>query len=187
MHRQQLLSLLNDYKTVFMEEKAMAERTRRFVAAHTDCFNRALMPAHVTASTWVLNPSHDFTLMLHHRKLHLWLQPGGHADGDADILRVALKETSEESGIDLSQIRLVSEAIFDIDIHTIHESAHDPRHEHFDIRFLVEIDNQLPLPGNDESHDLGWVALDQVSRFNNALSLRRMVQKTRMLNSQRRR
>lgn len=159
----------------------MVQRTRHFVSQHINCFDRSLKPGHVTGSAWVLNPAHDHVLMMHHRKLDLWLQPGGHADGDPDMLRVVLKETAEESGVDERHLRLFSDRIFDVDVHTVHESAHDFRHEHFDIRFLLEIDDTIPIPGNDESHQIGWVPLGQVSRLNNALSLRRMVQKTRSL------
>ena len=109
------------------------------------------------------------------------VQPGGHADGDADILRVALRETHEETGIPAEAIRLVDGSIFDVDIHTIPPMHGDPRHIHFDIRFLVEIDDSLPVPGNDESHDVIWVPLYHVSRYNNNLSTWRMVEKTRQM------
>ncbi|MCF6218733.1 MAG: NUDIX hydrolase [Gammaproteobacteria bacterium] len=181
MHRQQLLQLLTDYKTPFMEEAAMVARSRRFVAQHQNCFDRSLSAGHVTGSAWVVNPSRTHALMLHHRKLDRWFQPGGHADGDHDIIRVALKETSEESGVDMENIRLVSDDIFDVDVHTIHPNAHDERHQHFDIRFLLEIDDSIPIPGNDESHQIGWIPLDRVSHFNHARSLHRMVQKIRRM------
>ncbi len=181
MHRQALLQLLADYKTPHMEEAAMVNRTRHFIVQHSNCFDRQLASGHVTGSAWVINPAYSHVLMLHHRKLGLWLQPGGHADGDTDIIRVVLKETAEESGVDIQQIKLLSENIFDVDVHTVHDSEHDFRHEHFDIRFLLEIDDSLPIPGNNESHEIGWVPLNQVSHFNNAISLRRMVQKTREL------
>lgn len=181
MHREELLQLLAQYKTPHMEEAAMVARTLRFVAQHENCFDRSLAHGHVTGSTWVLNPARSHALMLHHRKLDLWLQPGGHADGDPDITRVVLKETSEESGIELDKIKLVDEAIFDVDLHVVHASEHDPRHEHFDIRFLVEIDDTIPLPGNDESHQIGWIPLHQVPSFNNARSIYRMLQKTHRL------
>ena len=159
----------------------MAEKTRRFVEQHVNCFDRELMPGHVSGSSWVVNPNRTHALLLLHRKLNLWLQPGGHADGDPDMLRVVLKETSEETGVDLENIKLVNEAIFDVDVHTVHANAHDPRHLHYDVRFLVEIDDQISLPGNDESHHVGWVPLDQISRFNNMLSLHRLVRKTLQL------
>lgn len=178
MHREDLLQRLENYRTPFMEEAAMVTRTIQFVREHPNCFDRRLQHGHVTGSAWVLNPARTHTLMMHHRKLGLWLQPGGHADGDPDILQVVLKETSEESGIPLSKIALVDDAVFDVDIHTIYPSEHDDRHEHFDIRFVVQIDDRLEIPGNTESHQIGWIPLDEVSHFNNALSLRRMVQKT---------
>ncbi|MGE5154020.1 MAG: NUDIX hydrolase [Bdellovibrio bacteriovorus] len=181
MHRQELLALLADYRTRFMEESAYLDRARAFVAAHEDCFERHQWDGHITGSAWVVSPDRQRVLMLHHRKHDQWFQPGGHADGDADILRVALRETSEETGLDLSHIRLVDDSIFDVDIHTVPPMHGDPRHEHIDIRFLVEMDDDLPIPGNDESHQVLWVELDQVSRFNNNRSTYRMVEKTRRL------
>ncbi len=159
----------------------MIARTRRFIMANKNCFDRSLTSAHVTGSSWVVNPSRSHALMLHHRKLGLWLQPGGHADGDTDIHHVAIKETSEESGIAVEDIKLLSREIFDIDIHTIYANQYDPRHEHYDIRFLLEIDDSHAIPGNDESHQIGWVALNNIPQLNNFRSLHRMTRKTRQL------
>ena len=183
MHRQELLRLLVNHSTRFMEEAGYTDRARAFVEAHPDCFNREHLPGHVTGSAWVVSPDRQRILMMHHRKHDQWFQPGGHADGDADILRVALRETSEESGLDASHVRLLDSAIFDVDIHTIPASERGPQHEHVDIRFLVEIDDSLPVPGSDESHDVLWVDLPLVSRFNNNRSTYRMVEKTRRLRS----
>jgi 8-oxo-dGTP pyrophosphatase MutT (NUDIX family) len=181
MHRQELLGLLARHQTRFMDEAAFVARARAFVEGHSDCFRRELWPAHVTGSTWVVSPDRRHALMLHHRKHDQWFQPGGHADADADILRVALRETAEETGVDPTDVRLLSHELFDVDIHTIPPIGSDPRHEHIDIRFLVEIDDSLPIPGNDESHEILWVPLTQVSRFNNNRSTYRMVEKTRRM------
>jgi len=181
MHRQQLLNLLTNYQTRFMDEAGFRARAIDFIGQHEDCFYRELWPIHVTGSTWVVNPNRDKVLLLHHKKLDQWFQPGGHADGDTDILKVALKETTEETGLDASHIRLVGENVFDVDIHTIHANAHDPRHEHIDVRFLVEVDDSVVVPGNDESHDVIWVGLNQVSRYNNNRSTYRMLEKTRAI------
>ncbi len=181
MLRQDLLLRLSEHRTRFMEEAAYIQRTRAFVLAHEDCFHCDLWPGHVTASAWVVSPDRQRVLLLHHRKHDQWFQPGGHADGDADVLRVALRETAEETGLDPSHIRLVTPAIFDVDIHTIPASARGPRHDHYDIRFLVEMDDNLTIPGNDESHEVLWVALTEVACFNNNRSTYRMVEKTRRL------
>jgi len=181
MHRQELLNLLNQHRTTFMEEAAYLSRAQRIVEEHTDCFYRELWPAHVTGSTWVVSPDRERVLMLHHVKLDQWFQPGGHADGDNDILRVALRETAEETGIAPEQIQLLGSAVFDVDIHAIPPMGHDPWHEHIDVRFLVEIDDTLPIPGNVESHEVIWVSLSDAPRFNNNRSTWRMVEKTRRL------
>jgi 8-oxo-dGTP pyrophosphatase MutT (NUDIX family) len=181
MHRQTLLNLLSQHQTRFMEEASFIDRARTFIASQPDCFNRELWPAHVTGSTWVVNHDRSKVLVLHHRKHDQWFQPGGHADGDSDILRVALRETTEETGLDQADIRLVDDSIFDIDIHIIPAMGQDPQHEHIDIRFLVEIDDHLPIPGNDESHEVRWASLSEVSRFNNNRSTYRMVEKTRRM------
>jgi 8-oxo-dGTP pyrophosphatase MutT (NUDIX family) len=188
MHRQELLQLLKGYKTRFMDELAFVNRSIAFVEQHTEVFYRELHPAHVTGSAWVVNPERSRVLMMHHKKLDQWFQPGGHADGDADIVRVALKETSEETGIDLSEIKLVDSGIFDVDIHTIPARGADPEHEHIDIRFLIEIDDRIPVPGNIESHEVLWIELQNVSRYNRNRSTYRMLEKTRaMRNSMTRR
>jgi len=181
MHRQQLLNLLTNYHTRFMDEAGFVSHAVHFIRQNTDCFYRELWPMHVTGSAWVVNPSRDHVLLLHHRKLDQWFQPGGHADGDADIVRVALKETSEESGVAEEAVRLVDEAVFDVDMHVIQASHEAPRHKHIDIRFLVEIDDDIHIPGNHESNEIAWVSLDQVSRFNNNRSTYRMLEKTRAI------
>jgi len=181
MHRRELLSLLDPHQPRHLEEAAFVAQTRAFVEAHDDCFHCDLWPGHVTGSAWVVNPSRSHVLLLHHRKHGQWFQPGGHADGDADILRVALRETAEETGLDAAHIRLVDERIFDVDVHTIPTSVRGPRHTHYDIRFLVEMDDDIVIPGNDESHQVLWVALHDVPRYNNNRSTWRMVDKTRRM------
>jgi len=181
MHRLELLNLLREHRTRFMEESGYVKRAIGYIKEHEDCFYRELWPVHVTGSAWVVSPDHNRILMMHHKKHNQWFQPGGHADGDADIVRVALRETSEETGIDLSQIKLLDLNVFDVDIHSIPAMGHEPQHYHIDIRFLVEIDDSEPVPGNDESHQVLWVSLYEVTRYNNNRSTYRMLEKTRKL------
>lgn len=181
MHRQELLKLLTDHHTRFMDESGYVKRAKAYVEENEDCFYRELWPAHVTGSAWVVSPDRNRVLMMHHKKHDQWFQPGGHADGDADIVRVALRETAEETGLDISLVKLLDLKVFDVDIHSIPAMGNDPQHDHIDVRFLVEIDDDIPVPGNDESHDVIWVQLHDVSRYNNNRSTYRMVEKTRQL------
>ena len=183
MHRMQLLSLLDNYRTSFNTEGGYVTRVRKFVEQHENCFDRLQWPGHMTGSAWVINPTRDKVLLMHHRKHNQWFQFGGHADGDSNILRVALREVQEETGLPPEVIKLLSNHIFDVDIHTIHATDSAPAHMHFDIRFLIEVDDSIPVPGNTESHEILWVPLDEVTRFNNNLSTCRMLEKSRRIRS----
>jgi 8-oxo-dGTP pyrophosphatase MutT (NUDIX family) len=178
MHRNELLNLLTRYHSRFMDEQAFVRRAIRFINQHEKIFDRET-PVHVTGSAWVVTPDREQVLLMHHRKHNEWFQPGGHADGDADILRVALRECTEETGLYSEQLKLVDSAIFDVDIHSIPPMGNAPRHEHIDIRFVVEIDDRLEIPGNDESHAVEWFPVYQVLRYNNNRSTYRMLEKTR--------
>jgi 8-oxo-dGTP pyrophosphatase MutT (NUDIX family) len=178
MHRNEILNLLRRYRSRFMEEVAYVRRAIDFIIQHEKIFDRAT-PVHVTGSAWVVSPDREKVLLMHHRKLGEWFQPGGHADGDADILRVALRECAEETGLDPAHIKLIDSSIFDVDIHTTPPMGHIPPHEHIDIRFVVEVNDSLAIPGNDESHAVEWFPLHQVLHYNNNRSTYRMLEKTR--------
>lgn len=180
MQRTTLPDLLTAYRSRFMEEEAFIRRAIEFIRRHEHIFERE-EPVHVTGSAWVVSPDREQVLLMHHRKLHQWFQPGGHADGDTDILRVALRECTEETGLEPAQIRLLDSSVFDVDIHTIPALENIPAHEHIDIRFVVEIDDSLEIPGNNESHAIAWLPLHQVLRYNNNRSTYRMLEKTRSL------
>ena len=176
MHRKKILELLNSHVGQDQNEQKMTQRTIAFVNDYTNCFDRELLIGHITGSAWILDKSGLFVLLTHHRKLNRWFQPGGHCDGDCDVMNVALKEAIEETGV--SEIELVNEGIFDIDIHTIPERKGVPEHLHYDIRFLFRADKDLPLLITEESNDLGWIELSKVEELNSEESMMRMVRKT---------
>lgn len=175
MHRQPLLNKLRVYRPHDQHERDMYETLLRFVETEANCFDRALPIGHVTGSAWVIDRSRTMTLLTHHAKLERWLQLGGHADGDPDILRVAMREAREESGLD--DIRPVSETIFDVDVHSIPARGTEPRHLHYDVRFLLEADATAPLVVSHESKDLVWVPLADIDRYSSERSITRMAAK----------
>jgi len=145
-----------------------------FLSEHGDCFERSFMPGHFTASAWLLNKAGDSALLMHHAKLKLWLQLGGHCDGNCDVLDVALKEAREESGI--QSIEPVSTEIFDLDIHKIPIYKNDPEHLHYDVRFLLQVQSDEPLKANNESDALKWFHFNE-SLPTNESSVTRMFKK----------
>ena len=154
----------------------MTAATIAFVTAQPDCLRRTCIPGHLTGSAWIVSPDRSGVLLTHHRKLDKWLQLGGHADGDPDLLAVALREGREESG--LASLRVVSADVFDLDRHWIPPRRSDPGHDHYDLRFLLEADPREPLTCSSESKDLAWVELDRVTALNSEESMARMVRKT---------
>lgn len=176
--REALLGKLTQYKPSDEHEALMVERLLLFVEEHANCFERSLAEGHVTGSAWIVDYRRTFTLLTHHRKLNKWLQLGGHADGDPDILRVALREAREESGLDA--IQPVTDEIFDIDIHEIPARGDVVAHLHYDVRFLLEADREIPLAISPESKALAWIELGRVAELNPEESVARMVAKTRL-------
>jgi len=182
MHRNPLLEKLSTHTPYDAHEAAMAEALRQFVEANVDCFERSLEIGHITGSAWIVDRDRTHALLTHHRKLNKWLQLGGHADGDPDILRVALREAREESNLDA--IHPVSENIFDVDIHVIPARGAEPEHLHYDVRFLLEADRSAPLTVSEESRSLAWMPLMEIASLNPEESMARMVAKTKPLRPQ---
>jgi 8-oxo-dGTP pyrophosphatase MutT (NUDIX family) len=175
MHRNILLDLLRKHKGFDENEAKMLAETIEFVESNEDCFKRELEIGHVTGSAWIVDKSRNFVLMMHHRKLDKWFQPGGHCDGDNDVLRVAMKEAIEETGV--ADIQVFSNEIFDVDVHLIPERKDVVAHYHYDIRFLFEADKEISLVINEESNDLAWVKIDKVAELNNSESITRMLRR----------
>lgn len=178
MHREAALGLLRRHAARALEahEAEMVTETIRFMQAHPDCFLRSCEPGHVTGSAWIVSPDRTQTLLTHHRKLDKWLQLGGHADGDFNVLAVALRETDEESG--LRRVRAVSTEVFDVDRHWIPARKGERGHYHYDFRFLIEADPAEPIIVSAESKDLAWIELARVTQLNPEESMARMVRKT---------
>lgn len=178
MHRAPVLQLLRAHedRATDSHEAATVRETLHFVETHPHCLSRQCASGHLTGSAWVVSPDRRQTLLTHHLKLEKWVQLGGHADGDGDLLAVALREAQEESG--LTAVRPVSAELFDVDRHWIPDRRNEPGHFHYDLRFIFEADPADALAISSESKTLAWVDLAQVAVLNPEESMARMVRKT---------
>ncbi len=180
MHHSPLLNLLVEYKDLYPEESATAERFISFVSENDQCFSRSLSIGHVTGSAWIIDPDHTQCVLIHHRKLDRWLQPGGHADGCTDVVKVAFKEALEETG--LSSLTLLEPRIFDIDIHLIPARGEEAAHDHYDVRFVFEADPDEAFSKSHEIRNIAWLNFSEVSRQSEGnISILRMIEKTKNL------
>ncbi len=131
--------------------------------AKPDIYTRENQVAHMTASAWLLNKTHDKVLMIYHNIYHSWSWTGGHADGDRDLLAVAKREAEEETGV--TDIKAVTEDIFSIEILTVdgHEKrgAYVPSHLHLNVTYLLEADEEEVLRVKpDENSGVKWFSLE---------------------------
>jgi 8-oxo-dGTP pyrophosphatase MutT (NUDIX family) len=160
MDRTGLQRLLENYHTDNPEEMGFKPRMLDLLARYPDCFERSCIPpGHFTGSCLVLGYKGEKTLMTHHQILDRWLQLGGHADGNPDILDVALREGEEESG--LTGIRALLPGIFNIDIHDIpaNPKKGEAAHQHYDVQFLLYTP-QEEFTVSTESRDLQWLTYE---------------------------
>jgi 8-oxo-dGTP pyrophosphatase MutT (NUDIX family) len=170
-----LHAALRDYAGRWPAEAGCVDDFLALLADRDDPFVRGRLAGHFTASAWLVDRGGARILLTHHRKLGMWLQLGGHADGDRDLARTALREAEEESG--LAGLQLVP-GIFDLDRHRIPEHKGIPAHWHYDVRYIVQAGDDEDFVVSDESHALAWRVIASLAVDAGAdASLRRMAEK----------
>lgn len=158
------------------KERVDLAATVQFLRNDTNPFDRKNFAGHVTGSGFLLSPDLQSVLLTRHAALDKLLQFGGHADGEADIRNVALRETEEESSKE--DIGLLSATIFDVDVHEIPENPKkgEPRHLHYDIRYLLQA-RSLDFTVSHESKALEWVPVKALLTMPVSPEMKRMAMK----------
>ncbi len=172
-----LLMMLERHETQFEEERKFRYDTFNFVKNNRDFWQRTNLAGHITGSAWVLSPDGEHVLLIHHKKLDRWLQPGGHVDAtDKTVADTALREATEECG--LSGLTLLSNLFFDVDVHEIPERGHEPTHFHYDLRFVFRAESMAVDANLLEVKNSRWVPLLDLIGEGTEQSIRRMAMKT---------
>lgn len=168
--RTDLDALLDAHRPADDAENDSLAGIRAFLEASEAPFDRRTLPGHLTGSAFVIDGAGRL-LLVHHRRLGLWLQLGGHAEGETDAATIAAREAREESALtDLRFHPALRRSdgrplLLDVDVHAIPASGDDPPHLHFDLRFLM-VTAAPDDSAHDalESHAVAWVSLAEARR-----------------------
>lgn len=155
---------LEQYHPFNEQEERDKKVMLQLLKTQPDIFTRENEVAHFTASSWLLNREHTKVLMIYHNIYHSWSWTGGHADGEEDLLAVAIKEAQEETGV--KEIQTVDDTIFSIETLTVdgHEKRgrYVPSHLHLNVTYLLEADEAEVLRIKlDENSGVKWFALEE--------------------------
>ena len=184
-----LVDILSRHQASEVREEADRIRMMEFARTHPDPFDRAIQEGHFTGSGLVMTEDGSAVLLLHHLKLHRWLQPGGHGEpGETRGENVASREVAEETGL-TPRLHPGAPWPFDVDIHTIPARKLDPTHEHLDLRYLFVADPEAPLraeppdgPGAATSGpSLRWFDVEEALAMDLDPGLKRMIRKARAI------
>ncbi|HKL47759.1 MAG TPA: NUDIX hydrolase [Candidatus Izemoplasmatales bacterium] len=156
---------IQDYQPYNEQERIDKDLIINFIQRNPDHLYRENLTAHLTSSAIVVNPLKTKVLFAYHNIYDSWSWVGGHNDGDPDMLKVAIKEAKEETGI--KTVEALSDKIFMIDViyveNHIKNGQYVPDHLHLNVTYLlVASDQQKLVVKADENQAVAWISLDDV-------------------------
>lgn len=159
--REQLIRQLEKLTPWNEQESVDRDVILNLLRQEPDIFERSCLTAHMTASAWVLDRNHCQVLMAYHNLYDSWAWLGGHADGEEDLLAVAIREVQEESGI--QHVRALQQDIFSAEILTVDghvkRGTYVPSHLHLNVTWLLEADDSERVRACEgENSAVAWFA-----------------------------
>ncbi|TCT15590.1 ADP-ribose pyrophosphatase YjhB (NUDIX family) [Natranaerovirga pectinivora] len=162
------------------QEKKDKELILQYIHQFNDILTRDNQLVHITSSGFVLNKEKDKVLMVHHNIFNAWSLPGGHADGEEDLLNVAIKEVQEETGV--MNVAPITIDIIALDILPVlghmKKGQYNSAHLHLSVVYLLEVDEDEPLTvKKDENSDVKWIPIDEVVKCSNEPHMQKVYNK----------
>ena len=167
MKKQEMLEKIRAFRPLCEQEERDKLLFEQAFSSHDDIFDRACLPCHMTASGWIVNGARSKVLMAYHNIYDSWSWLGGHADGEYDLLSVALREAKEESGVE--DVKAVNGDILSIESLTVDGHVKKgiwvPSHLHLNVTYLLEADDSAPLRAREsENKAVSWFTPEEALR-----------------------
>lgn len=174
------IDLIKEFVPSNEQEKRDKEATLKYINAYDDILTRDNGIIHITSSGFVINENKDKALMVHHNIFNSWSLTGGHADGDKDLINVAMKEIREETGVE--DIHLISDRIMTLDILPVHghmrKGEYITSHLHISIVYLFQAnENDQLIVKLDENSAVKWIPLDEIDIYSNEVHMKEIYNK----------
>ena len=171
---------IKKYSPCNEQEGKDKETITRCLDMFDDILTRDNAIIHITSSAFVVNKNRDKTLMVHHNIYNSWCWTGGHADGEEDLLLVALNEAKEETGV--KNIFSVSDNIYALDILPVFghvkKGQYVSSHLHISVAYLMEADeNDLLIIKDDENSGVKWIPVDEINTYSNEAHMKKVYAK----------
>ena len=175
-----LLDLIKEFIPSNEQEKRDKEATLKYINSFEDILTRDNGIIHITSSGFVINKDRDKTLMVHHNIFNSWSITGGHADGDDDLIHVAMSEVIEETGVE--DIDLISDRIMSLDILPVHghmrKGEYITSHLHISVVYLFQAyENEQLIVKPDENSAVKWIPLDEIDIYSNEPHMKKIYNK----------
>lgn len=174
------IEAIREYNPWNEQEEKDKEIILNCIDLFSDILTRNNEIAHITSSAFIVNKARNKVLMVHHNIYNAWSWTGGHADGEEDLLAVAVREAKEETGIE--NVNPIGGGIFSLDILTVLGHTKNGRyvssHLHLSAAYLVEADEDEPLIVKaDENSGVKWVPIDKINEYSNEPHMHRVYNK----------
>ena len=162
------LEQIKNYEPYNEQEAADKKQILYYASIFNDLLTRNNVIAHFSASSFIFNKTRDKIIFIYHNIYKAWTWTGGHADGNENLVEVALKEAEEETG--LKNLKVLSDGIYSLEIVTVNghvkRGKYVSSHLHYDCCFLLEADENDPIRiKEDENKGVKWVNIEDVCKI----------------------
>lgn len=162
-----LKNQIENYKPYNAQEEKDKQTMLKYMDAFVDVLTRKNEFAHFTASSWAVNQDKTKVLMIYHNIYQSWAWTGGHADGESDLLKVAIRELKEETGVE--HVKVLNPDIYSLEIVCVNGHVKNGKqvssHVHLNLTYLLEVDeNEVLRMKPDENSGVKWVDLNDVEK-----------------------